>query len=155
MTLEVDINGIDDVVILRDFIVAIAHEGLKITVAYLILISQGQVQVLVELIAEATGDAVSRLPVGEVGSRTIVATLAIKRTVSESVFLIHGRHPIVAQTDSHLWRGLIFQTHLDGIDGTERLLGVTIHDIIALAKLVSDSVLDKFGISISPEVNYI
>ncbi len=28
-------------------------------------------------------------------------------------------------------------------------------DIIALAKLVSDSVLDKFGISISPEVNYI
>ena len=28
-------------------------------------------------------------------------------------------------------------------------------DIIALAKLVSDSVLEKFGISISPEVNYI
>ena len=28
-------------------------------------------------------------------------------------------------------------------------------DIIALAKFVSDSVLDKFGISISPEVNYI
>lgn len=28
-------------------------------------------------------------------------------------------------------------------------------DIIALAKLVSDSVIEKFGISISPEVNYI
>ena len=132
-----------DIVLCRRFTIDIVRKRMEVTLLRTVLVRQVDIPV-VNIVAQAAGEAVGCLPVGVVSAAGIVDT----RRVDEVAVVVNPLHAliiivstlvVVAHTEREIADRLIFSTQFEQAHALERLAGVLVH--VGIVMRVGDDVI--------------